>query len=96
MNLQANHYLITGRVQRVYFRQSTLTEAEQLGLTGWVRNLPDGRVESMAYGSSAALEQFDAWLRVGPKMASVDQVEQRAVDADDAPVSFTLHPTPTD
>ena len=96
MDLQANHYLISGQVQRVYFRQSTLTEAEQLGLTGWVRNLLDGRVEAVAYGSSSALERFDAWLKIGPKMATVDQVEQHPIDSDDAPISFTLHPTPTE
>ncbi|MBV1961221.1 MAG: acylphosphatase [Immundisolibacteraceae bacterium] len=96
MDFEANHYLISGQVQRVYFRQSTLTEAEQLGLTGWVRNLPDGRVEAVAYGTAAALEQFDAWVRVGPKMATVDQVEQRAIEPTEPPVSFTLHSTPSE
>ena len=96
MDLQANHYLISGKVQRVYFRQSTLTEAEQLGLTGWVRNLPDGRVEAIAYGSELALQQFNAWLKVGPKMARVDQVEQQSIEPTEPPVSFTLHSTPVE
>ena len=96
MDLQANHYLISGKVQRVYFRQSTLTEAEQLGLTGWVRNLPDGRVEAIAYGSEFALQQFDTWLKVGPKMARVDHVEQQSIEPTEPPVSFTLHSTPVE
>lgn len=90
----ARHYFITGQVQRVYFRQSTLAEAERLGLTGWVRNLPDGRVEAIAYGPELALEQFEAWLAIGPKMAKVDQVIQTPAEAGNAPVSFTLHTTP--
>ena len=98
MTLFARHYLVTGKVQRVYFRQSTLTEAEKLGITGWVRNLPDGRVEASAFGSTQALEKFEAWLQVGPKMANVKKVEtagQPASALDSPPVSFTLQPTPT-
>ena len=79
------HYFITGQVQRVYFRQSTLTEAERLGLTGWVCNLPDGRVEAVAYGHESALEQFEAWLGVGPKLARVDQVIQTPTEATNPP-----------
>ena len=94
MTQLARHYFISGKVQQVYFRQSTLAEAEKNGITGWVRNLPDGRVEAIAYGQQSALEKFEAWLNVGPKMARVDNVSHRPVDACDVPVSFTLHSTP--
>ncbi|MDF1819809.1 MAG: acylphosphatase [Immundisolibacteraceae bacterium] len=98
MTQLARHYLVTGKVQRVYFRQSTLTEAETLGITGWVRNLPDGRVEVSAFGSPQALERFESWLQVGPKMAQVekvDSVKPPAGTSDSPPISFTLLPTPT-
>jgi len=92
----ARHYLISGKVQRVYFRQSTLNEAEKLGITGWVRNLPDGRVEAIAYGRISTLEQFEAWLHVGPKLAQVEKVDNSPADPSDPPVSFTLHSTPVE
>jgi acylphosphatase len=97
MTQLVRHYLVTGKVQRVYFRQSTLTEAEKLGITGWVRNLPDGRVEVSAFGSPPAMERFESWLRTGPKMAQVekvDSVEPPAGTPDNPPISFTLLPTP--
>lgn len=68
-------FIVTGRVQGVYFRQSTRDQAASLGLTGWVRNLPDGSVEGMACGTPAALEQLNSWLRRGPPAAKVDAVE---------------------
>jgi len=64
-------YLIEGGVQGVGFRYFTSRLANRLGLTGWVRNLPDGRVEVLADGDPALLSQFEAELRRGPGMASV-------------------------
>jgi acylphosphatase len=66
--------VITGRVQGVAFRAHTVDEAERLGVTGWVRNLPDGRVEALAEGSRAAVDAFVAWCRRGPRLAQVDDV----------------------
>lgn len=68
------HLLVSGRVQGVFFRQSTKEAAERLALAGWVRNLDDGRVEALAEGPRETLEQFVAWCRQGPPNARVDDV----------------------
>lgn len=67
-------------VQGVFFRASTREQAAALGLTGWVRNLPDGCVEAAACGEDAQLEQLERWLRRGPELAKVDSVEVTAED----------------
>lgn len=67
-------FVVTGRVQGVYFRASTQDTARRLGLTGWVRNLPGGDVEVLACGEPALLSQLEAWLRIGPPSASVGHV----------------------
>ncbi len=66
--------LVTGRVQGVFFRASTRKQAQQLGLTGHVHNLPDGRVEVVACGGQAGLEALQAWLWQGPPHAQVSDV----------------------
>lgn len=66
---------ISGRVQGVSFRQSTAAQAEQLGIDGWVRNLPDGRVEIMCEGEADAVRTLREWLAKGPKQAKVTSVE---------------------
>lgn len=68
------NYFVTGKVQGVWFRAHTQREAEKLGLTGWVRNLPDGSVEVLACGNEAALVQLESWLRRGPERALVTEV----------------------
>jgi acylphosphatase len=70
------HVLIEGRVQGVFFRASTRDEAWKLGLNGWVRNLPDGRVEALMEGDQRALAEMLLWCRMGPKYAYVDRVEE--------------------
>ncbi|MFI8481505.1 acylphosphatase [Pseudomonas sp. NPDC078700] len=69
------HGYISGRVQGVRFRQSTAEQAEQLGIDGWVRNLPDGRVEVMCEGERQAIEVLRKWLARGPKSAKVESIE---------------------
>ena len=69
------HVLISGRVQGVGFRYSTRRQAQSLGLTGYVRNLADGRVEAEFEGPREALESMLEWCRCGPSGASVKQVE---------------------
>jgi acylphosphatase len=66
---------VQGRVQGVYFRQSTRTTAQRLYLTGWVCNEPDGTVTVAAEGPETALEQLLTFLRQGPPGARVDHVE---------------------
>ncbi|HEX8698727.1 MAG TPA: acylphosphatase [Myxococcaceae bacterium] len=65
---------IRGKVQGVFFRESTRQEATRLGLTGWVRNRTDGSVEAVAEGESAVLEDFIRWCHQGPATARVSDV----------------------
>jgi acylphosphatase len=66
---------ISGRVQGVFFRDSTREKAEGLGLAGWVRNLPDGRVEALFEGPSQSVREMVGWCEQGPPQASVEDVE---------------------
>jgi acylphosphatase len=66
---------ITGKVQGVFYRQSTVEKARQLGVVGYVINLPDGRVFIKATGTAQQLDALEAWCRVGPPKAIVSQVE---------------------
>jgi acylphosphatase len=69
------HVIIAGRVQGVFFRASTRDEARARGLAGWVRNLPDGRVEALFEGDKRLLDNMLAWCRQGPSYSYVDRVE---------------------
>jgi acylphosphatase len=71
----AVHFWVSGKVQGVYFRGNTQAQAEELGLTGWVRNLPDGQVEGVACGEQSALDKLVTWLAKGPRMAKVTHLE---------------------
>jgi acylphosphatase len=75
MTVQSRNFIVHGRVQGVFFRASTRTEANRLGLTGYARNLVDGTVEVLAVGDEAAIDQLYRWLRTGPPMADVERVE---------------------
>lgn len=66
--------LVSGRVQGVYFRQSTAVEAKAAGVAGWVRNLADGNVEAVFEGSGAAVETMLDYVAAGPAHANVDSV----------------------
>jgi len=67
--------LVSGRVQGVFFRDHTRTWAGSLGITGWVRNLRDGRVEVLAEGESEKIEALIARLNEGPPLALVETVD---------------------
>jgi len=69
------HCFVSGRVQGVSFRSFTVKIAEKLGLTGWVRNLPDERVESVAEGQKNNVEKFLNLLNKGPVLSRVDKVK---------------------
>ncbi len=66
---------IRGQVQGVWYRESMRREAERLGVTGWVRNRPDGSVEAVVHGSLAAVETITRWARRGPEQARVERVD---------------------
>lgn len=66
---------VHGKVQGVFFRASTQEKAQQLGLTGFVQNEPDGTVYLEAEGEPQVLEMLEAWVRVGPRRAQVEKVE---------------------
>jgi acylphosphatase len=66
---------IAGRVQGVWFRASTQQKAQELGIQGWVRNLPDGRVETLLQGEAEAVEALKQWLWQGPPLAEVMDVQ---------------------
>ncbi|MDH5511764.1 MAG: acylphosphatase [Gammaproteobacteria bacterium] len=71
---RCQRYLVSGQVQGVFFRSSTQETARRLGLTGWVRNLADGRVELVACGEEAMLQKLEQWLWQGPRHARVAAV----------------------
>ena len=66
---------VAGRVQGVWYRGSTQRQALALGITGYARNLPDGRVEVLACGEATALQQLRDWLWQGPAAAEVTDVQ---------------------
>ena len=70
----ARQFTIKGRVQGVFFRDSTRRVAQSLGITGHAINLPNGDVEVLAYGEEAAINELAEWLKDGPRMAEVSDV----------------------
>jgi acylphosphatase len=69
------HVWVSGVVQGVFYRAATVEQARAAGVAGWVRNLPDGRVEAVLEGPRDAVERVLAWMRIGPPRAVVDRVE---------------------
>jgi len=79
----ARRFTIKGRVQGVFFRDSTRRVAESLGVTGHAINLCDGDVEVFACGDQGALDDLESWLRQGPPMASVSTLEVSSAEWQD-------------
>jgi len=69
------HAFVSGRVQHVFFRANTRNTAQRLGLIGWVRNLPDGKVEVVAEGEEKNIDKLVDYLHKGPVIARVDGVD---------------------
>lgn len=74
--MKSYRYIISGKVQGVYYRQSTKNKAEELGIKGTAENLKTGEVEIFACGDEEALAEFEKWLWIGPPLAKVDRVEK--------------------
>lgn len=83
--------MVSGRVQGVWFRAWTMEQAEILGLSGWVRNRRDGRVEAVFSGPDAAVESMLEAARSGPRLARVDDV--RTDECEPPETGFVTHPT---
>jgi acylphosphatase len=83
MIAEARLFTVHGRVQGVWFRDSTRREAERLGIAGYAINLPDGSVEVLACGPGEALDELASWLQSGPPMASVTRVDVRSAGVDE-------------
>lgn len=75
MNKRRTHVWIKGRVQGVFFRAYARDAAQRLGVSGWVRNLPDGRVEAVFEADADRVERMVAWCHEGSPMGRVDNVE---------------------
>ncbi len=81
---------IRGRVQGVSFRYHTRAMAEELGIRGWVRNLPDGSVEALICGNADRIEAMKRWLAHGPAWAEVDDVHFESASGKDMPPGFRI------
>ncbi len=92
MTQRAVHAWVSGHVQEVGYRQSCRSVARSLDLAGWVRNLPDGRVELFAEGETDALDRLIAWAWAGPSMSAVSGVESEAAQPDVTFTDFFIHP----
>jgi len=73
------HIVVTGRVQGVGFRYFTMRQAQDLGLCGWVRNLPDGRVEAVAQGPDKDARMLTDLLRTGPAASEVTDLKVKEI-----------------
>jgi acylphosphatase len=93
MGMRRASLRIRGKVQGVFFRESSRVEATRLGLTGWVRNREDGSVEAVAEGESAALEEFIRWCHRGPQAARVTDVEHALAEPTGEFRTFTVERT---
>lgn len=88
--METKHLLIRGRVQGVFFRQTTQDVARKLDLSGWVRNLPSGDVEIKVQGPTDKIERLIVWAHDGPRLAKVTSVEVENIAAEDLPHPFTV------
>jgi acylphosphatase len=88
--IKCERFRVSGRVQGVGFRAAAWNEARRLGLAGWIRNLPDGRVEALAQGEAAALDAYCEWWRHGPPAAHVAGVERTTEPVTTFPSDFDI------
>jgi len=90
--VETAHITVHGRVQGVWFRAGTKEKAEELGLTGWVMNRPNGTVEIHAQGEKSQLENFIAWCRQGTPAAKVTSLDIDRSLIQQEFISFDIHP----
>jgi acylphosphatase len=90
MTLIRKRFLVMGAVQGVGFRHSAVRMALKFGVTGWVRNLPDGAVEVHAQGEKEAMDKMEQWLRKGPPTALVKRLTVLETPSKDDESSFVI------
>lgn len=90
MEYKAVHAHIYGRVQGVFFRDYTRQKAEELGLTGWVKNCSDGSVECLIHGDSKAINTMISWLHQGSPSSKVDKVVIKTAVRGSSPAAFRI------
>ncbi|RLG15070.1 MAG: acylphosphatase [Candidatus Nanohalarchaeota archaeon] len=83
------HIFITGRVQGVFYRAFTKKSGDDCGVKGWVRNVPDGRVEVFAVGAEDKIDSFTDKLRAGPPASRVDDVDVTVIAPEDAEEEYS-------
>lgn len=88
--MTAARFIVTGKVQGVFFRASTRDRAQALGLHGHAKNLADGSVEVVAAGDATALEKLADWLQHGPPMARVERVERLPANVAEVGAGFVI------
>ncbi len=86
-------YIISGRVQGVFYRASAQQYAQSLDLSGWVRNRRDGRVELLACGDESVVAELEKWLEIGPEYAKVTNIEIISENPSNIPAAFNVLPT---
>lgn len=91
--MAARHLLIDGKVQGVYYRDSAVAKAQELGVNGWVRNCSDGKVEALVAGLDEDVEAFVSWVWEGPPAARVDHVEIEVIELEVEPPGFVRLPS---
>lgn len=91
--MNCRRFLVSGRVQGVFYRASTQRQAQSQGLTGWVRNCYDGRVEVLACGDEQQLATFAKWLEIGPEYAKVSNIKIIIEKPSAIPATFDVLPT---
>jgi acylphosphatase len=77
---QSVYVVISGEVQGVWFRASTKKKADELGITGWVRNTPDGKVDAVFEGDESQVNRMIKWCHQGPPLSKVEKVEAKIQD----------------
>ncbi len=90
MSLRRVHAIVHGRVQGVFFRDYTRRKAEELGLHGWVRNLPDRTVETVFEGEAGKVTAMLAWLSTGSPMSGVTGVDAHDEDVQGEAAGFRV------
>lgn len=88
--MAAAKFIVTGKVQGVFFRASTREQALRLGLQGHAKNLADGSVEVRVAGDVAAIDALEVWLRVGPPHARVERLAKLLLAAPGTDVGFAV------